>query len=214
LQGYREQIYDGLPPAQDGGVNEVYVMRFEITKDKGKRGRIFARRSSSTTWESWRSKSMHQFLLPLTPRLCSSSAKAEGKPRTDEQHRVFIGIGIGAFFFGLLSPGGNARDNDGDFANRQEVGLSPPYFDKRTPGEKKKAAEEAAERSKRQSRRQQAQLLSSRGRSSRHAGIERQKAAGNGFLGPSGRGHRFLVRVAFSSDTDTKKASCLATSSF
>jgi hypothetical protein len=34
LQGYLDQIYDDLPPAQDGGANEVYVMRFEITKGK------------------------------------------------------------------------------------------------------------------------------------------------------------------------------------
>ena len=58
---------------------------------------------------------MHPFLLPLTPRLSSSSAKPKGKPRTDQQHRVFIGLE--ALFFGTLSPGGNARDDDGDFAN-------------------------------------------------------------------------------------------------
>jgi hypothetical protein len=75
------------------------------------------------SWVSWRSKSMHHFLLPLTPRLSSSPAKAKGQKRTDEQHRVFTGIE--ALCFGVLSPGGNARDNDGEFANRQEVGLTP-----------------------------------------------------------------------------------------
>jgi hypothetical protein len=35
LQGYLEKIYDDLPPAKDGGTNEIYVMRFKI--DKGKK---------------------------------------------------------------------------------------------------------------------------------------------------------------------------------
>jgi hypothetical protein len=34
LQGYLEQIIDDLPPAQDGGSNEIYLMRFKITEGK------------------------------------------------------------------------------------------------------------------------------------------------------------------------------------
>jgi hypothetical protein len=34
LQGYLEQIYNGLPKAQNDGRNEVYVMRFRITKGR------------------------------------------------------------------------------------------------------------------------------------------------------------------------------------
>ena len=93
---------------------------------------------------SWRFKSMHPFLLPLTPRLSSSSAKPKGKPRTDQQHRLFIALE--ALFFGTLSPGGNARDDDGDFANMQEVGLSPPFVDRRSPEEKEAAAKRKIKR--------------------------------------------------------------------
>ena len=55
-------------------------------------------------------------------------------------------IGLEALFLGTLSPGGNARDDDGDFANMQGVGLSPPFVDRRSPEEKKAAAERKIKR--------------------------------------------------------------------
>ena len=42
------------------------------------------------------------------------------------QHRVLTGNE--ALYFGVTSRGGNARDDDGELANRQEVGLAPPYI--------------------------------------------------------------------------------------
>ena len=71
-------------------------------------------------------------------------SETEGETRTDQQHRVFIGLE--ALFFGTLSPGGNARDDDGDFANMQGVGLSPAFVDKRSPEEKEAAAKRKIKR--------------------------------------------------------------------
>ena len=34
LQDYLEQIFDDLPPAQDGGTNEIYLMRYKIKEGK------------------------------------------------------------------------------------------------------------------------------------------------------------------------------------
>jgi hypothetical protein len=90
------------------------------------------------SWVSWRSKSMHLFLLPLTPRLSSSPAKVKGQPRTDEQHRApRLYRNRGALLWPSLAPPETTTASSR--TGRSEVGLAPPFFDKRTGAEKKAA---------------------------------------------------------------------------